>query len=305
MPHSLSEPMLHSLDHVIIAVSELEQAAARMAALLGLRPSWRGEHPGAGSANVLFRLENTYLELLAPQGDGPVAEQLRGRLDQEGEGLVGLAFGTADADACYRAWTQRGLDPAPPADGVGRDVDSGAFREWRQVVLPPAKSGGILLFAIEHKSPADVLPTAAPAGDSRAVVVALDHVVVQTTDPDAARALYGDALGIRLALDRSFEDWGVRLLFFRLGGTTVEVAAQLAQQPALPSPEAPDRLWGLSHRVTDADAARARVAEAGFDVSEVRTGRKPGTRVFSVRHEPCGVATLMLEPKPQEGRQGD
>ena len=46
-------------------------------------------------------------------------------------------------------------------------------------------------------------------------------------DIEAARALYGDGLGLRLALDRSFEAWGVRLLFFRVGGLTVEVAAPL------------------------------------------------------------------------------
>jgi hypothetical protein len=34
----------------------------------------------------------------------------------------------------------------------------------------------------------------------------------------------------------------------------------------------------------------------GFDVSEVREGRKPETRVFSVRDGTCGVPTLVLQP---------
>ena len=33
----------------------------------------------------------------------------------------------------------------------------------------------------------------------------------------------------------------------------------------------------------------------GFNVSEVRTGRKPGTKVFTVRDAPGGVPTLMLQ----------
>ena len=49
-------------------------------------------------------------------------------------------------------------------------------------------------------------------------------------------------------------------------------------------------------QVADADAARQRIAEAGFDVSEVRGGNKPGTRVCTVRGEPCGVKTLLIEP---------
>ena len=48
-------------------------------------------------------------------------------------------------------------------------------------------------------------------------------------------------------------------------------------------------------RVADIDATRARLAAAGLDVSEVRIGRKPGTRVVSVRNGTCGIHTLLLE----------
>ena len=47
---------------------------------------------------------------------------------------------------------------------------------------------------------------------------------------------------------------------------------------------------------------RERPLEAGFDVSEVRTGRRPGTRVLTVRGDPCGVATLILEPPARQER---
>jgi hypothetical protein len=50
--------------------------------------------------------------------------------------------------------------------------------------------------------------------------------------------------------------------------------------------------------VADPEAARARMAAAGFDVSEVRAGRKPGTHVFTVRDAPAGVPTLMLSAEP-------
>jgi catechol 2,3-dioxygenase-like lactoylglutathione lyase family enzyme len=287
--------VLQRLDHAVIAVRDLDRGAAVLGALLGLRASWRGEHPGAGTANVLFRLANTYLEVLAPVAPGPLADALRARLAASGEGLVALAFGTADAGAARAAFAARGLEPGPVEDGLGRDVESGAFRQWRRVSLSPARTRGLALFAIEQRSPPELLPPATPAGDPRAAVHALDHVVIQTGDADAARALFGEALGLRLALDRRFDDWGVRLLFFRTGGVTVEVAARL---DGASGPGAADRLWGLSYRVADADGARARLAAAGFDASPVRPGRKPGTRVLTVRGEPCGVATLLLEPPP-------
>jgi catechol 2,3-dioxygenase-like lactoylglutathione lyase family enzyme len=285
--------VLARLDHVILAVADLDAAARSYARLLGRSPSWRGEHPGAGSANALFRLENTYLELLAAAGEGPVGAALRGFLAERGEGPIGLAFGTDDAGATREEFAARGLEPGPVQKGMGRDVESGAVREWLRVELPLARTRGVVLFAIEHLSPAGVLPIVPPPGDPAAAVFALDHAVVRTPDPEAARALYGGALGLRLALDREFPQWGARLLFFRVGGVTVEVAAELGGAPA---PDAGDRLWGLSWRVGDADAARVRLAAAGFGVSEVRPGRRPGTRVLSVRDGTHGVPTLILEP---------
>lgn len=290
--------MLTSLDHVILAVRDLPAATRTYGTLLGRRPSWVGEHAGAGTANTLFRLENTYLELLSPEGPGPVGDALRALLDARGEGPLGLAFGTDDAEACRKTLAERGLEPEPVEKGLGRDVESGAFREWLRVPLPLARTRGVLLFPIQHLSPPDLLAPAGATADEDACVFGLDHAVIQTPAPEETLALYGEGLGLRLALDRSFEQWGMRLIFFRVGGVTVEIAAPLQPDPALVG----DRFWGLSWRVRDADAARERLLAAGVDVSEVREGRKPGTRVLTVRGEPHGAATLLLEPPPPGDR---
>jgi catechol 2,3-dioxygenase-like lactoylglutathione lyase family enzyme len=291
--------VLTSFDHAIVVVRDLEAATRTYARLLGRVPCWRGEHPGAGTANAMIRLENATLELLAPVTEGPVAAALGSWLDDHGEGPLGLAFGTDDAGACRDELLRRGLDPAPVQEGLSRDVESGAFREWRRVALPPDRTRGVVLFAIQYTSPAELLPPSGPLAEEAGCAAALDHAVVMTPDPDAARALYGEGLGLRLALDRSFEEWGARLLFFRIGGVTVELGARL---DAAPQADAADRFWGLSYRVPDADSARRRLAGEGFEVSEVRTGRRPGTRVFTVRGPTHGVATLMLErTAPPEG----
>ena len=296
--------VLETLDHVILAVQNLETATRQYARLLGRSPSWRGSHPHQGTANTLFRLENTYLELLSPEGAGAVGRAVESFLDTRGDGLVGLAFGTNDADTC-RSWLlDRGLSPGPVEKGLGRDLESGAFRAWRRVPLPTSQTRGVVLFAIEHASANAMLPPAPPAGAEAASVFALDHAVIRTLDPEAARVLYGDQMGLRLALDRSFPQWGARLLFFRVGGITVEIAAPLpgeGDEAPVPSEGTPepgrDHLWGLSWRVANADAARERLAEDGFDPSDVRDGRKPGTRVFSVPDGTCGIPTLMIEPR--------
>jgi catechol 2,3-dioxygenase-like lactoylglutathione lyase family enzyme len=280
--------MLTALDHVVIAVRDLDAATTTYGALYGRRPSWRGTHPGWGTANTLFRLANTYVELVAPVGAGPFGEALTAHLDAHGEGPYALAFATADADACAAMLRARGIGAAAPIDGSGRDEESGAERIWRNVFLPSADTRGVPLFVIEHRSPAAALPVAAIDGDAGAAVDGIDHVVVMTADPEAAIVLYRDRLGLRLAFDKTFESRGLRLLFFRIAGITVELAAPLGAGAG------PDRFWGISYRVGDVDAVRARVLAAGFDVSEVRTGNKPGTRVCTVRRETHGVATLFI-----------
>ena len=284
--------VLTSLDHIVLAVRDLGRASETYRSLLGREPSWRGRHPAYGTANTLFRLENTYLELLAPAGEGPLASHLTASLDAHGEGPFALAFGTDDVDAAAATLRARGVELPDPADGVGRDERTGAERRWRNTFPPASATRGVAMIVIEHRSPADALPAAVPIAGDAAAVAACDHVVVQSTDAEASRALYGDVLGLRLALDRKFEDWGVRLMFFRTGHLTVEVAARLAQAEA----SAGDRLWGISWRVPDLDATHARLVAAGFDVSEIRTGRRPGTRVATVRAETHGVATLIIGP---------
>ena len=217
--------MWSHLDHVILAVRDLAAAERIYARLLGRSASWRGEHPGLGTENALFRVGEAYLELLAPAaGSGG---WLRQRLDDKGDGLLGFALATDDADACAKTLAERGLHPAAPVKGLGRDSESGAFREWRNVMLPPEETRGVLVFGIEHRSAPELLPEVPPAGAPAAAVHGIDHVVVQTADAEATRALYGERLGLRLALDKSFPQWGARLMFFRVGRITVEVAARL------------------------------------------------------------------------------
>lgn len=306
--------MLTALDHVILAVRDLEGSSADYQRLLGLAPSWTGTHPEWGTANVLFRIDNTYLELLSPAGEGPVGRLLGDWIDAHGEGLVGMAFATDDIEACSATLAERGICSGSVEEGQGRDIASGEERRWRRTTLPPDRTRGIVIFPIQHDSPDDVLPAAKPTGDAMASVYALDHVVVQTTDANAAKALYGDTLGLRLALDKEFPDWGVRLMFFRVGGVTVEVAAALSgveTGKALPGASATateDRLYGMSWRVRSVDGTRERLAAAGVDVSEIRVGRRPGTRVFTVRSQTRGVPTLMIEVEdgsPTAGTKGN
>jgi len=297
--------VLRGLDHVVIAVRDLAEARGRYARLLGRDAGWRGRHPGLGTANALFDLGGVGLELLAADGGGPGASLVARSLESRGEGLLALAFATDAAAAASAALRARGVRAGDPRPGSGEDPESGAVRRWRTVDLPLSATRGLPLFAIEREASAVTVASgrsgaeaarseAQPSevGDALSEAIGLDHVVVTSADLEASRAVYADRLGLRLALDRRFEDRGLRMLFFRVGGVTLEVVGRLGQNP---DAAAPDAFGGLAYRVGDADAARARVAAAGFEVSPVRDGARPGTRVCSVRGGTCGVPTLLIE----------
>jgi len=282
---------LISVDHIIIAVRDLAAAEAHYNLIFGRRPSWRGMHPGRGTGNVLYRLDNTYIELYAPLAEGPGADALNARLDKDGEGLFGIAVGVASAAGASAALRGRGLDVTQPVAGSGRDQISGAVREWNTFAIAAENLRGLSVLAIEHKSPVEWLPPAELDGaGAKAAVNAADHVVVMTSDAEACKKIFGEQLGIRLALDQSRPEWGVRQLFFRLGGVTLEIVQPLE---AAKSPMT-DSFAGLAWRVPDITSWRERALGGGADVSDIRQGRKAGTQVATLKNFTHGVPTLLI-----------
>ena len=267
--------MIEALDHVAVAVADLDRAASAFAALFGKRADWREE--AAGARHAWFQLSNMALDLVQPDGPGETGDRVRAQIAAHGEGLWGLAFAVSDLEETRRVLARRGAPTGEAAALLSTDA-------WRLAFVDPAATHGVSIALAERTRPFERRPAAADG------VQALDHVVINTANPDRAVALYGARLGLDFRLDRSNPQWGSRLMFFRCGGAVVEIGARLGSETS----DAPDRLSGLAWRVIDPDAARARIAAAGFDVSEVRAGRKPGTKVFTVRAGVPGAPTLML-----------
>lgn len=275
--------MITGLDHVVIVTPDIAAGTSAYQTLLGCAPCWRSNADGV--ARVLFTLDNVTVEMVAPDSEGEGASRIRAVLDEQGEGLASLCFRTGDIARMHRRLDRLTLKPEPVAEVESRDEVSGARLAWKRTRAATAAAHGVRLFFLElaHERPRSPVLAEAP-------ITAMDHVVVATTDPERAAALYGARLGLDMALDRSHPDWG-RLMFFRCGDLIVEVA----HRPGKEATSGPDRLHGISWRIANIDATRARLAASGLDVSEVRTGRRPGTRVMTVKSGTCGVPTLLIE----------
>jgi catechol 2,3-dioxygenase-like lactoylglutathione lyase family enzyme len=275
--------VITGLDHVVLLVNDIGAGTMAYQTLFACAPAWQSADDGA--ERVLFTLDNMTLELMSPKGDSTTADRIRAVIAEQGEGLASICFRTGDIAKMHRRLDRLALKPEPITEAESRDAAAGATLSWKRTRAATDATRGVRLFFLELTKER---PRSAPSAD--APITAMDHVVVSTADPERAAALYGARLGLDMALDRSHPDWG-RLMFFRCGDLIVEVV----YRPGAKADQAPDKLWGLSWRVADVEATRARLVSAGIDVSDVRTGRKPGTRVLTVRSGTCGIPTLLVE----------
>ena len=138
------------IDHAIIGVRNLEQARASYQRL-GFQATPRGRHVGWGTANYCLMFANDYLELLGIVDPAEFTNDLE-RFLAEREGLLALALRSTDPVATHAAWQDAGLAPDEIAD-LGRRLEPDLELRFANVMLPPAATGGVRLFACAALTP--------------------------------------------------------------------------------------------------------------------------------------------------------
>jgi len=135
----LGEGIFRRLDHLGIAVKDLDAARADYVDRLGFTEVERESLPAQGVEVILLDGGNCRVELLAPLGeDSPIARFL----DKRGEGLQQAAFEVADMKAALAALAERGIQPlSPPSIGAGG---------LNICFLHPKDTHGVLLELVEY-----------------------------------------------------------------------------------------------------------------------------------------------------------
>ena len=148
------------IDHVIYAVRDLEAAAARVTAELGIGSVEGGRHPGWGTENRIVPLGREYAELVAVVDPAEAAASEFGRPVLEAlasrEGLVGWAVATDDIEETAR---RLGLD----VDRGSRTRPDGVTLSWQLAGVGRALATGILPFFIQWGGPPELHPGSAAA----------------------------------------------------------------------------------------------------------------------------------------------
>jgi catechol 2,3-dioxygenase-like lactoylglutathione lyase family enzyme len=197
-----------------------------------------------------------------------------------------LCFGIANADSARQRLKKISLWPEEIRAVEIRDQDGGAAAAaWRALTFKEPRSTALDIGLAETVS---AIPLSEPTAD--APVLRNELVVIKTAAPEQALAFYGARLGLGLLFDRSMKA-GSRLAQFSCGSSLLEISHDAAAAAA----GTPDTIWGIGWSVASAGAAHRRLAAAGRNVSEVKDGAAPGTRVFTARDGTCGIPTIFVE----------
>jgi methylmalonyl-CoA/ethylmalonyl-CoA epimerase len=133
--------VIRSLDHIAIAVPELDEGVRRFVEDLGLELAGTEDVISAKTTTAFLPVAGpTAIELITPlNGEGPVATHL----EKRGGGLHHLCFRTDDVDADMArlkalGWRFTSDAPTPGAHGT------------RVCFVHPKSTGGVLIELAEH-----------------------------------------------------------------------------------------------------------------------------------------------------------
>jgi len=197
--------MVTGIDHLVIAVPDLDIAAHELEQGIGLAVTGGGRHPGAGTANrIAFLADGSYLELITIE-DGkaaakrPLGAAVARALEERGGGLAAYALVDDHLDTTVAELQANGSSIGPVQDG-SRVREDGEVVEW-WTAFPETLGLDGVPFLIRHaytgaewgpaalaKRQAFVHPIGSP--------VVLTRLDLATPDPQDLAARYARELGL-------------------------------------------------------------------------------------------------------------
>ena len=125
-----------NLDHVVVAVKDLEAATEVWRSNFELPLERTGENQAMGIRQAILPIGNAFVELITPLADtGPVAEALSNR----GEGLYLISLAVDDLDATLADLRAKGVRVNDPPAGS------------RVTFISPRATNGVLLQLVERR----------------------------------------------------------------------------------------------------------------------------------------------------------
>lgn len=132
--------MLGKIEHIALAVSDLDAAIDHYAAVWGLALEHREIVPDQGVEEAMLRIGESYLQLLAPLGaDTPVGRFI----ERRGEGLHHIAYEVDDLEDTLASLRRDGVELIDEAPRKGS-------RGTRVAFVHPRGNRGVLVELVEN-----------------------------------------------------------------------------------------------------------------------------------------------------------
>ena len=197
MPDTLTNTMLHQIDHLVYATPDLNMGVDEIERLLGVRPAPGGRHPGWGTQNALLSLGvQIYLEVLGPDPDQHDFNGKRlfevDKLSQSR--LLTWVAKRNNLENLVNEARKAGLDLGKVSQGSRKRSD-GATLSWRLTDPYKIDYDGLLPFFIDWGA----TPHPADSAPSGCVLAGLDGEHPQADRVQASLT----ALGIELKIKQS------------------------------------------------------------------------------------------------------
>ena len=136
----MTAPMFTEIDHVAIAVNDLEAAIKYYGDVFGAEVDHREVVESDGVEEALLKVADSYVQLLTPtRPDSPVAKAI----EKRGEGLHHVGYRVEDCAAALAAMVAAGATPIDQAPRPGSRGTTVAF-------IHPKGSFGTLIELVEE-----------------------------------------------------------------------------------------------------------------------------------------------------------
>lgn len=132
--------MLGKIEHVAIAVSDLEAAIDHYTRVWGLALEHREVIEDQGVEEAMFRIGESYIQLLAPLSPDTTVGRF---IDKRGEGLHHIAYETDDIDSALRVLKESGISL------IDEEARQGS-RNARVAFIHPKSNRGLLVELVER-----------------------------------------------------------------------------------------------------------------------------------------------------------
>jgi len=272
--------MLIRVQNIFLATKNIEETSQKFSIFFRRKPNFIGQSRKLGIDIISFGLNKTNICLISPKNSGIWSEKLNNFLKNKGEGIFGINFFSNDFNNDYNNFVKNHLKVSGKIESSFEGNNDIEIKfSFFNILDKTIESLNILV-----SSKIDFQDNKSSLKNN---VSKVNQLVIQTEDPDTIKEIFEGKLSIRLALDKTFKKWAGRMLFFRLGGVTLEVieGKDIKQN---------SEYFGIGWHADNYNKCYNDLINDGFRLSEIRAGRKEGTLVSTLKEPILNIPTILI-----------